>query len=154
VGAFFASLSRAGGPSVLAECKIIVHKNRTPGPRQSRHYRRRAPSRKIRHSHRRPHLPQRQKGRTRNPGQRPSRIHPPYHALQSLSFPAISTGAYGYPVADAAHIAVEAAAEELSATTHLKAIRFVLFDAATLGAYTSAAQKLHNSGFPCTIEEG
>jgi len=75
------------------------------------------------------------------------------HALQSLSFPAISTGAYGYPIAEAARVAVSIAVEGLAATTHLKNVRFVLFDEATLRAYTSAARKLQNSAFPCTIEE-
>ena len=75
------------------------------------------------------------------------------HRLQSISFPAISTGAYGYPVTEAASVGVAATAQALGETTHLQNVRFVLFDAATLRAYTSAARKLQNPAFPCTIEE-
>jgi O-acetyl-ADP-ribose deacetylase (regulator of RNase III) len=64
------------------------------------------------------------------------------HQLASISFPAISTGAYGYPVAEAAPIALSAALEALAAAKHLALIRFVLFDVSTLRAYERAAQKL------------
>jgi O-acetyl-ADP-ribose deacetylase len=64
------------------------------------------------------------------------------HALNSLAFPAISTGAYGYPVTEAAPIAISSAAEALAAAKHVTKCRFVLFDAATLRAYERAAEKL------------
>jgi O-acetyl-ADP-ribose deacetylase (regulator of RNase III) len=66
------------------------------------------------------------------------------HALKSLSFPAISTGAYGYPVLEAAPIAIAAVAKALAAAEHVCVVRFVLFDIATLKAYTRAAEKLAN----------
>jgi len=76
------------------------------------------------------------------------------HLVDSLSFPAISTGAYGYPVSAAAGIAVAAVAEALCSTTHLKRVRFVLFDASTLQAYTQAAERMRNpkDGAPYRIE--
>jgi O-acetyl-ADP-ribose deacetylase len=67
------------------------------------------------------------------------------HALKSLAFPAISTGAYGYPVADAANVAVSAVVDALRSTTHLATIRFVLFDISTLTAYSRAAENLRDS---------
>ena len=67
------------------------------------------------------------------------------HGLESLSFPAISTGAYGYPVSEAAPIAVAAAVEALGAAQHVKLIRFVLFDVSTLRAYSRAAEKFANA---------
>jgi O-acetyl-ADP-ribose deacetylase (regulator of RNase III) len=84
------------------------------------------------------------------------------HGLQSLSFPAISTGAYGYPVSDAAPIAIAAAVEALGAARHVKLVRFVLFDVSTLKAYTRAAERFANSGSAsassslssCKIEKG
>ncbi len=76
------------------------------------------------------------------------------HLVESLSFPAISTGAYGYPVTAAAKVAVAAVAEALGSTTHLNRVRFVLFDVSTLRAYTRAAEKLRDpkDGSPYTIE--
>jgi O-acetyl-ADP-ribose deacetylase len=65
------------------------------------------------------------------------------HALTSLAFPAISTGAYGYPVSDAAPIAISSTLEALASATHVKLCRFVLFDVSTLRAYEHAAAKLH-----------
>jgi O-acetyl-ADP-ribose deacetylase len=62
--------------------------------------------------------------------------------LKSLSFPAISTGAYGYPVSEAAPIAISSAIEALSSAHHVVKVRFVLFDTATLHAYAQAAEQL------------
>jgi O-acetyl-ADP-ribose deacetylase (regulator of RNase III) len=82
------------------------------------------------------------------------------HALQSLSFPAISTGAYGYPVSEAAPIAIAAAVEALGAAQHVTLVRFVLFDISTLKAYTRAAERFANSDSAssslssCKIEKG
>ena len=66
------------------------------------------------------------------------------HGIKSLSFPAISTGAFGYPVAEAASIAISSTVEGLASTRYLTTVRFVLFDLGTLRAYTQAAEKLHN----------
>ena len=77
------------------------------------------------------------------------------HNLRSLAFPAISTGAYGYPVTDAAPIAISATIEALSTTKHVKTCRFVLFDISTVRAYQRAAEKLHrsNTTSPFRIEK-
>jgi len=59
--------------------------------------------------------------------------------LSSISFPSISTGAYGYPVAEAAKVAISTVASFLNEhTTSLKEVIFVLFDRATFAAYSSA----------------
>ena len=63
------------------------------------------------------------------------------HAVKSVSFPAISTGAFGYPVSDAAPIAISSSVEALAAANHVRMVQFVLFDVATLRAYTRAAEK-------------
>src|SRR5580700_6041057 len=86
------------------------------------------------------------------------------HGLQSLSFPAISTGAYGYPVSEAAPIAIAVAVEALDAAQHVNLVRFVLFDISTLKAYTRAAERFANSdsasssslsvSSSCKIEKG
>ena len=65
------------------------------------------------------------------------------HGLASLAFPAISTGAYGYPVNDAAPIAISATIEALAAAKHVTLCRFVLFDVSTVRSYQRAAETLH-----------
>ena len=67
------------------------------------------------------------------------------HAVQSLAFPGISTGAYGYPVPEAAAVAVRAVIEALPRAVTVTTVRFVLFDDATLRAYVAAAEKLCSS---------
>jgi len=59
--------------------------------------------------------------------------------LSSVSFPSISTGAYGYPVAEAAKVAISAVASLLKErVTSIKEVVFVLFDSVTLESYASA----------------
>jgi len=56
--------------------------------------------------------------------------------LRSVAFPSISTGAYGYPVEEAASVALSTVAAFLSKEERAPAlVRFVLFDAVTLGIY-------------------
>lgn len=67
------------------------------------------------------------------------------HRLHSIAFPAISTGAYGYPVNEAAPVAIAAAIEALVEAKHVSHCRFVLFDIATVRAFERAAGQLSNS---------
>ncbi|HEY1939506.1 MAG TPA: O-acetyl-ADP-ribose deacetylase [Candidatus Angelobacter sp.] len=60
----------------------------------------------------------------------------------SVSFPSISTGAFGYPVEPAAQIALRAIADLLHNPKSVKRVRFVLFDQRTYDAYAAAAEKL------------
>jgi O-acetyl-ADP-ribose deacetylase (regulator of RNase III) len=55
--------------------------------------------------------------------------------LRSIAFPAISTGAYRYPIEQAAAIAVAAVREEANPATSLELVRFVCFSAADLAVY-------------------
>ncbi|MGE5645512.1 MAG: O-acetyl-ADP-ribose deacetylase [Acidobacteriota bacterium] len=56
-----------------------------------------------------------------------------------VSFPSISTGAYRYPVHEAARIAIEAVAAHLErGDTAVREVVFVLFDRATYDVYTQA----------------
>ena len=59
--------------------------------------------------------------------------------LSSISFPSISTGAYGYPVDEAARIALGAVISFLRETPSIKEAIFVLFDSRTFEAYYSSA---------------
>ena len=47
--------------------------------------------------------------------------------LKSVAFPSISTGAYGYPIEDAARIALETVRGYLEAHPEIELVRFVLF---------------------------
>ena len=65
--------------------------------------------------------------------------------LASISFPSISTGAYGYPVNQAAKITVSTVVSFLKEqATSLKDIVFVLFDSRTYQSYCSALQAYLN----------
>ncbi|HTS34036.1 MAG TPA: O-acetyl-ADP-ribose deacetylase [Candidatus Solibacter sp.] len=75
------------------------------------------------------------------------------HSLASLAFPAISTGAYGYPVSAAAPVAIAAAIEALKSSTHVKLVRFVLFDSSTVRSYGRAAEKLAKGDTSFRIEK-
>ncbi len=63
------------------------------------------------------------------------------HGVRVLSFPSISTGAYGYPVEEAAEIAVDAVARHLEREdTKLREVIFVLFDRGTYDIYARALE--------------
>ncbi|GAH28246.1 unnamed protein product, partial [marine sediment metagenome] len=67
--------------------------------------------------------------------------------LNSISFPSISTGAYGYPVNQASKLAIDAVITFLShSTTPLREVVFVLFDSQTFGAYSSALRDIGEKG--------
>lgn len=68
------------------------------------------------------------------------------HEIRTLAFPSISTGAFRYPVHEAAQVAVSATIKALASTAHVTHARFVLFDIATLKAYSGAVEKLHQAG--------
>ena len=63
--------------------------------------------------------------------------------LVSISFPSISTGAYSYPVTEAARIALSTVASFLKEqVSSIKEVVFVLFDSRTYESYCSALQEL------------
>ncbi len=64
------------------------------------------------------------------------------HNLSSISFPSISTGAYGYPVDQAARIASRTVAAFLTKATSIKEVVFVLFDTRTFDAYALALRDI------------
>jgi O-acetyl-ADP-ribose deacetylase (regulator of RNase III) len=67
------------------------------------------------------------------------------HGLRSVSFPSISTGAYRFPIGEAAPIALGTVAEVLRAHPGtLGLVRFVLFSGADLAAYDAALRGLRD----------
>ncbi|RJP55045.1 MAG: O-acetyl-ADP-ribose deacetylase [Deltaproteobacteria bacterium] len=58
--------------------------------------------------------------------------------LTSIAFPSISTGAYGYPLAEAANIALKTVIDYLKTNTDIKLVRFVLFGKQAYEEYEKA----------------
>ena len=62
------------------------------------------------------------------------------NGAKSVAFPAISCGLYGYPLAEAANIALKTAAEFLRAHADIELVRIVLFDRRTFDAFSAALE--------------
>lgn len=60
------------------------------------------------------------------------------NGLASIAFPAISTGAFGYPLADAAAVAMRAVADTLPGLHSVCLVRFVLFSDQDLSVFEEA----------------
>jgi O-acetyl-ADP-ribose deacetylase len=58
--------------------------------------------------------------------------------VTSIGFPAISTGVFGYPMSEAAEIAVGTIRDEAPRRRSVRRVRFVLFDRAALEAHERA----------------
>lgn len=63
-------------------------------------------------------------------------------SLRSISFPAISTGIYGYPVDGAAHIAIKTCVDFAQDNTEIKLIRHVLFSKEFYDIFSSQLKNL------------
>jgi O-acetyl-ADP-ribose deacetylase len=55
--------------------------------------------------------------------------------LASIAFPSISTGAFGYPIEEAAPVALRVIADALPEARHLRLVRVVLFSEGDLDVY-------------------
>jgi O-acetyl-ADP-ribose deacetylase (regulator of RNase III) len=63
------------------------------------------------------------------------------NACQSIAFPSLSTGAYGYPLSLAAPTALRTVKDFLKQQRQLSLVRFVLFDHRTYDIFTTALQQ-------------
>jgi O-acetyl-ADP-ribose deacetylase len=158
------AIHRAGGPSILEECKRIVAKlaaGRLKAGQAVLTTGGRLPAKYVIHTvgpiyqSRAPHTLE-QAGPS--PGNASAHRSPQAetlascyresirladdHAVGSLAFPSISTGAYGYPISEAAEIAVRAVVEALSKATHVNLVRFILFAPSDCQSYVRAAENL------------
>jgi O-acetyl-ADP-ribose deacetylase (regulator of RNase III) len=64
------------------------------------------------------------------------------HELRTLAFPAISCGVYGYPMADAARIALGTTLEFLKRATRIERVTFALFGREARTVYERVAAEL------------
>jgi O-acetyl-ADP-ribose deacetylase (regulator of RNase III) len=139
------AIHRAGGRAILEECKVIVRRQgRLPTGKAVITTGGNLPARYVIH--------------TVGPVWQGGRAHEAElltaayqtclnvateHHLTSLSFPSISTGAYGYPVAEAAVVALQAVTSFLlHEQTSLQEVVFVLFDSRTYQQYRAALELL------------
>jgi O-acetyl-ADP-ribose deacetylase (regulator of RNase III) len=63
-------------------------------------------------------------------------------AMESVAFPAISTGVFGYPIEEAAEVALRAVIERTGSLRKLRLVRFVLFSEKDLEVYENALLRL------------
>lgn len=68
------------------------------------------------------------------------------HNCQSIAFPALSTGAYGYPLPEAARIALRTVIDFLQREQKPKLVRFVLFGQSAYQAFLDALNDIKASG--------
>lgn len=64
------------------------------------------------------------------------------HRLESIAFPAISTGVYGFPADRAARIAVETVADHLKSNADLDRVIFACFGSASVAHHEAARRAL------------
>ncbi len=76
--------------------------------------------------------------------------------LHSIAFPAISTGIFGYPLEQAAWVAIPTLVDSLRSAKQIVLIVVVLFDKASLDAFAKAALAQHqpDSGTPYNVVIG
>jgi len=64
------------------------------------------------------------------------------HGMASVAFPAISTGVFGYPMDEAARVAIGTVLDALEGLERVERIRFVLYDQAALDSHAAALEAL------------
>ena len=143
------AIHRAGGPSILQECKRIVAQIGTlPAGKAVITTGGRLPAKYVIHTVGPVYRGgQQHEAATLASCYRESICTADDHGIKSLAFPSISTGAFGYPVHEAAAIAVRTIIEALPPCAHVEHVRFALFDIATCKAYVRAAEKISRE--PC-----
>ena len=139
------AIHRAGGPAILDECKqIVARQGRLPTGKAVMTTGGNLKAKYVIHTV----GPIWHGGNSGEPELLASAYHESLklateNNLNSIAFPSISTGAYGYPVNQASKVAIDTVITFLSqSTTSLREVVFVLFDAQTLGAYTSALKEI------------
>jgi O-acetyl-ADP-ribose deacetylase (regulator of RNase III) len=142
------TIHRGGGPAILEECRLIVkQKGRLPEGKAVITTAGRLPARHVIHTVGPIYMDgKRGEAEILASAYRESLRLADEHGLLSVAFPSISTGAYLYPVKEAAKVAVGTVLDAVKSCAHVKQIRFILFDSYTVNEYEVAASHaaLHN----------
>ena len=136
------AIHRAGGPAILAECKqIVARQGRLPTGQAVITTGGNLKARRVIHTVG-PVWHGGGKGEAEllASAYRESLKLAAENRLVSVSFPSISTGVYGYPVDEAARVALRTVISFLGQATSIREVVFVLFDSRTFDAYSSALQ--------------
>lgn len=144
------AIHRVGGPAILSECKAYVAKHgRLPTGQAMITSGGKLPARYVIHtvgpiySSRQSPVSSHQSEQLRDCYLNSLKLAAE-KGLKTIAFPSISTGAYHYPLAEAAAIAVQAVADFLKDNTAIEEVRFVLFDDRTYQAYSHALPSLRS----------
>ena len=68
------------------------------------------------------------------------------NGITSIAFPSISTGAYGYPIAEAAQIALSTVIEHITGPSRIEQVIFVLFSSRDFDVYASLLNEMTRQG--------
>lgn len=138
------AIHRAGGPAILEDCKrIVARQGRLPTGEAVITTGGNLPARHVIHT----------VGPVWHGGEKgePELLANAYRhslevaaasSLQSVSFPSISTGVYGYPVDLASRVALQTVIDFLDKDDSFTEVVFVLFDNRTYEAYSKALEAL------------
>ncbi len=139
------AIHRAGGPAILEECKqIVARQGRLPTGQTVITTGGNLPAKHVIHTVG-PiwHGGNKDEGALLESAYRESLKLAAENNLTSVSFPSISTGAYGYPVVQAATTAIKTVVAFLrEKETSLKEVIFVLFDSRTYETYLAALKEV------------
>lgn len=138
------AIHSAGGPAILEECREIVAKiGRLDTGKAVMTTGGSLPARRVIHTVG-PVWQGGDRGESRLLGSayRNSLALADEEGLATVAFPSISTGVYGYPVGDAAEVALAAIRDYLAAGSGLKEVRIVLFGEEAVKAWRRAFDKL------------
>jgi O-acetyl-ADP-ribose deacetylase (regulator of RNase III) len=135
------AIHRAGGPAILAECeKIVAKQGRLPSGKAVITTGGKLPAKYVIHTV----GPIYRDGGAKQQEQLKSCYLESLKLaasknLKTIAFPSISTGAYRYPLSEAAPIAIQAVKDFLQEKTSIQEVLFVLFNDPTYEAYVNAA---------------